>query len=222
MEKTISRQFIIEIRIIITISVVHFPNELNQNRSQYPNWSCDYKLPELSFTLNLLPAFHTICYNLVPLNQLLSLACANSNFWSSPKNSKICLSLSLSLSLSLLSVSLFSLSLSLSLSCVTSIYTWPIRSYLKQTNLNRLFKHCKLVKVKLYKQISIKLCSVIQLVPTIVQFSSYLKYTTFGLLCKQIHSTLSLICTWHVNQCLLSKHWTLLWKVLIPLFPLQN
>ena len=136
MEKTISRQFIIVIRIIITISVVHFPNELNQNRSQYPNWSCDYKLPELSFTLNLLPAFHTICYSLVPLNQLLFLACANSNFWSSPKNSKICLSLSLSL---------FSLSLSLSLSCVTSIYTWPIRSYLKQTNLNLLCKHCKLV-----------------------------------------------------------------------------
>ena len=37
MEKTNSRQFIIEINIIIAITVVHFPNELNQKRSQYPN-----------------------------------------------------------------------------------------------------------------------------------------------------------------------------------------
>ena len=45
------RQFIIVIKIIITITVVHFPNELNQkNRSQYPNWSCNYKLPKFSPT----------------------------------------------------------------------------------------------------------------------------------------------------------------------------
>ena len=50
MEKTNSRQFIIVITIIIPISMVDFPNELNQKRSQYPNWSCDYKLSELSLT----------------------------------------------------------------------------------------------------------------------------------------------------------------------------
>ena len=54
-EKTNSRQFIIVITIIIQISVVQFPNELNQNSSQYPNWSCNYKLPQFSF----LSAFHT-------------------------------------------------------------------------------------------------------------------------------------------------------------------
>ena len=70
------RQFTIVIKIIITLSVVHFPNELNQKRSQYYNWSCKYKLSELSLTLNLLSAFHTICCSLVPLNQPLSLACA--------------------------------------------------------------------------------------------------------------------------------------------------
>ena len=50
MEKTNSRQFIIVIKIIISITVGHFPNELNQKRSQYTNWSCDYKLPEFSLT----------------------------------------------------------------------------------------------------------------------------------------------------------------------------
>ena len=55
MEKTNSRQFIIVITILIHISVVHFPNELNQNSSHYPNWSCNYKLPQFS----LLSAFHT-------------------------------------------------------------------------------------------------------------------------------------------------------------------
>ena len=97
-----------------------------------------------------------------------------------------------------------SLSLSLSLFCVTSIHTPPIRSYLKQTNLNLLSRHCNL-HLKLShsvgglclqcKQTNIKLCSVIQLLPTIVQLSPYLKYTTFGLLCKQVHYTLSHICT---------------------------
>ena len=46
------RQFII-VNKIITISVVHISNELNQNRSQYPNWSCNYKLPKFNLTLNL-------------------------------------------------------------------------------------------------------------------------------------------------------------------------
>ena len=36
------------------------------------------------------------------------------------------------------------LSASLKFLCVTSIYTQPIRSYLKQTNLNLLGKHCNL------------------------------------------------------------------------------
>ena len=76
MEKTNSRQFLIVITIIITISVVHFPNELNQKRSQYPNWSCDYKLPEFSLNLNLFLAFHTIFLILVPLNPLLFLTCS--------------------------------------------------------------------------------------------------------------------------------------------------
>ena len=55
MEKTNSRQFIILITIIIQISVLHLANELNQNSSQYPNWSCNNKLPQFS----LLSAFHT-------------------------------------------------------------------------------------------------------------------------------------------------------------------
>ena len=54
------RQFIIVFKIIIPISVVHFSCELNQKRSQYPNWYCDYKLPEFNLTLNLFFAFHTL------------------------------------------------------------------------------------------------------------------------------------------------------------------
>ena len=75
LEKTNSRQFIIVIKIIKPITVHHFPNELNQNSSEHRNWSCNYKLPNLSLLLNLLPAFHTLFYSLFPLNQLLSLAC---------------------------------------------------------------------------------------------------------------------------------------------------
>ena len=74
MESTNLRQFIIVNKIIIIISVVHFPNELNQKRSQYPHWSCDYKLPKFSLTLNRFFAFHTNILGIVPLNQLLSLA----------------------------------------------------------------------------------------------------------------------------------------------------
>ena len=50
MESAKLRQFIIVIKIIITISVVHFPNELNQKRSQYLNWYCNYKLSNFSRT----------------------------------------------------------------------------------------------------------------------------------------------------------------------------
>ena len=95
MEKINSRQFTIVITIIIPISVVHFPNEINQNNSQYPNWCSNYKLPESNLTLNLFPVFHTIFYSLVPLNQLLSLACANPTSEVLPKTPK---SASLSLS----------------------------------------------------------------------------------------------------------------------------
>ena len=104
MEQTNSRQFIIVITIIIPISVVHFPNELNQNSSQYHNWSCKYKLPQFS----LLSAIHTkllkfsptkpttisrLCQNLfcVPL-----LLCLSKSF-----GPHLSLSLFLSLSLSL-------------------------------------------------------------------------------------------------------------------------
>ena len=59
-KRQIQRQFIIVIKLIITISVVHFPNEITQKRSQNPNWYCDYKLPEFNLTLNLCFAFHTI------------------------------------------------------------------------------------------------------------------------------------------------------------------
>ena len=189
MEQTNSRQFIIVITIIIPISVVHFPNELNQNSSQYHNWSCNYKLPQFS----LLSAFHTKLLEFSPTKPTtISRLCQN----------LFCVPLLLYLSKS------FGPSLSLSLSlCVTSVYTLPKRSYLKQTNLNLLSKHCNL-HLKSFKfcrralfamqTTNIKLCSVIQLLPTIVQLSPfliYLKYTTFGLLCKQFHSTLSHICT---------------------------
>ena len=60
MKSTNLWHFIIVNKIIITISVSHFPNELNQKRSQYPDWYCNYKLPEFSLTLNLFFAFHTI------------------------------------------------------------------------------------------------------------------------------------------------------------------
>ena len=107
-------------KIIKTISVVQFPNELNPKRSQYFNWSCNYYLPELSPTFNLFLAFHTICYSSVPLSQMISLACAK--------------------------ISLMSklLKFSQSSSFFTSFYTQPIRSYLKQANLNLLSKHCNL------------------------------------------------------------------------------
>ena len=59
-ESTNLRQFMKENKIIITTSVVHFPNELNQKRSQYPNWSCNYEFPKFSLTLNRFFAFHTI------------------------------------------------------------------------------------------------------------------------------------------------------------------
>ena len=72
MEKTNSRQLIIVITIIIQIFVVHFPNELNQNSSQYPNWSCNYKLPHFS----LLSAFHTKLLKFSPTKPTTISACA--------------------------------------------------------------------------------------------------------------------------------------------------
>ena len=80
MEKTNSRQFIIVIKVILTISVVHFPNELNQNAHSIPTGLAITNLSKFSLSLNLFPAFQTISKSLVPLNQLLSLACANPNF----------------------------------------------------------------------------------------------------------------------------------------------
>ena len=50
MERTNLRQFIIVIKIVITVSVVHFQNELNQKRSQYPSWFFNYKISEFSPT----------------------------------------------------------------------------------------------------------------------------------------------------------------------------
>ena len=165
-EKTNSRQFILLITIKIQISVVHFPKELNQNSSQYPSWSCNYKLPQFS----LLSAFHTKLVRFSPTKPTtISRLCQN--LFSVPL--LLCLSKS------------FGPSLSLCLSlCVTSIYTLPKRSYLKQTNLNLLSKHCNLHlqsvtfrrRALFAMQITnVKLCSVIQLLPTIVQFSPYLK-----------------------------------------------
>ena len=128
LEQTNSRQFIIVITLIIPISVVHFPNELNQNNSQYHNWSCNYKLPQFS----LLSAFHIKLLKFSPTKPTtISRLCQN----------LFCVPLLLYLSNSFGP----SLSLSLSLSlCVTSIYTQLLRSYLKQTNLNLLSKHCNL------------------------------------------------------------------------------
>ena len=106
-EKTNSRQFIIVIKIILPISVVHFPNELNQNA-------------------------HSI---------LTGLAITNLSKFSPTKLTTF--SILINTKLLKFSQKLQNLSLSLSV-CVTSIYTLPIRSYLKQTNLNLLSKHCKL------------------------------------------------------------------------------
>ena len=126
MEKTNSRQFIIVITIIIQISVVHFPNEQNQNSSQYHNLSCDYKLPQFS----LLSAFHTKLVKFNPTKPTtISRLCQN--ILCVPL--LLCLSKSFGLSLSL-SLSL-SLCLSLSFSvcvCVTSIYT--LKTLLSKAN----------------------------------------------------------------------------------------
>ena len=110
--------------------MVHFPIELNQNSSQYPNWSCSYNLPQFS----LLFAFHTKLLKFSPTKPTtISLLCQN--LFCVPF--LLCLSKSFGLSLSLF------LSLSLCVCvCVTSIYTQPICSYLKQTNHNLLSKHC--------------------------------------------------------------------------------
>ena len=94
MEKTNSRQFIIVITIIIQISVVHFPNELNQNSSQYPNWSCNYIPPQFS----LLSAFHTKLLKFSPTKPTtISRLCQN--LFCVPL--LLCLSKSFGLSLSL-------------------------------------------------------------------------------------------------------------------------
>ena len=89
-ERTNLSQIITLIKIIKrTITAVHFPKELNQKRSQNPNWSCNYKLPLLSPTFKLFSAFHTIFWIFGPLNQLLSLACGKifpvSKLLNSPK-----------------------------------------------------------------------------------------------------------------------------------------
>ena len=112
-EKTNSRQFIIVIKIILPISVVHFPNELNQNA-------------------------HSI---------LTGLAITNLSKCSPTKLTTF--SRLINTKLLKFSEKLQNLSLSLSVCvcvcvCVTSIYSLPIRSYLKQTNLNLLSKHCNL------------------------------------------------------------------------------
>ena len=116
------------------------------------------------------------------------------NYWSSPK----------------------SLQRLLKVLCVTYIYTQPIRSYHKRANVDLLLNittytwnlsHSVGKLCLICKQVNIKLCSVIQLLPTIVQLSPYHKYKTFGILCKQTRFPSSHICTWHVNKCSLSKHW---------------
>ena len=156
-EKTNSRQFIIVTTIIIPISVVHFPNELHQNSSQNPNWSEITNFQSFShYLLKFSPTKPTTFSRLCQ------------NLFCIPR--LLCLS-------KLFRPSLISLR-------VTSIYTHPICSYLKQTNLNLLSKQCNLhLKLShsvgglclLYKPTNIKLCIVIHLLPTIVQLSPYLK-----------------------------------------------
>ena len=173
--------------------MVHFPNELNQKPLTVSQLVLQLQTSRVQSQSESLP-----CVS----NHLLKFSPTKPAAFSDLSQSK----------LMKFSQNLQSLSLSQNF-CVTSIYTQPIRSYLKQTNFNLLSKQCNLhlqsVTFRrghclLCKQINIKLCSVIQLL--LVQLSPYLKYMTFGLLCKQIHSTLSLICTWHINQCLLCKH----------------
>ena len=110
-EKTDSRQFIIVIKIILPISVVHFSNELNQNAHSILTGLAITNLSKFSPT-KLTTFSRLINTKLLKFSQKL-------------QNRSLSLSLSLSL-------------------CVTSIYTLQIRSYLKQTNLNLLSKHCNL------------------------------------------------------------------------------
>ena len=116
-EKTNSRQFIIVIKILLPISVVHFPNELNQNAHSISTGLAITNLSKFS------PTKPTTFSRLIE-TKLLKF---------SQKLQNLPLSLSLSLSLSLPKFL-----------CVTSIYTQPIRSYLKQTNFNLLSKQCNL------------------------------------------------------------------------------
>ena len=121
----IQRQFTIVTKIITTIYVVHFQNELNPKRSLYSNWSCNYSLPVLSPTFILFTAFHTICYSLAPLNQLISLACAK-------------------ISPVFILLKFFQNSPSLSDLSACHFILHSTRSYPEQTNLNLLSKHCNL------------------------------------------------------------------------------
>ena len=128
MKRTNLRQFIlVSTKIIKTKFTVHLPNELNQNHSQHPNWSCNYKTLGFSLTLNLFPAFYTIFWSLVPQNQLIlslqqkSLLCQISEIFQQ------------------IAPTLFHLS------ACHLIYTQPVRSYFKQTkNLNLSSKHANL------------------------------------------------------------------------------
>ena len=149
MERTNLRRFILVIKLIIkTISTVHFSN---QNAHSISTGHANTSFPSL-----------------VPLNQLLSRACAKI----SPV-SKL-----------LISSEIFKSQPNFL--CVTSIYAQSISSYLMQTNLNLISKHCNLHLNSVTfcgrvlfaiqtNQNHIKLCSAIQLLLTIVQLSPYLK-----------------------------------------------
>ena len=113
-EKTNSRQFIIVIKVILPISVVHFPNELNQNAHSILTGLAITNLSKFSPT-KLTTFSRLINTKLLKFSQKL-------------QN----LSLSLSLSLSLYVCV-----------CYFNLYSTK-RSYLKQTNLNLLSKHCNL------------------------------------------------------------------------------
>ena len=91
MQKTNSRQFIIVIKVILTKSVVHFPNELNQNAHSIPTGLAITNLSKFSPTKPTTFS-HLIETKLLKFCQILQ---------SLPLSLSLALSLSLSLSVSL-------------------------------------------------------------------------------------------------------------------------
>ena len=157
-----------------TIYISNYRNNKNNIHCSFAKWTKSKPLTASQLVLQLwnsrvqfhsqsLPCFYTIFWSLVPQNQLIL---------SLEQKSLLC---QISEVFQQIAPTLFHLS------ACHLIYTQPVRSYFKQTNLNLPSKHADLHLKSvtfsrrdflLGKQSNIKLCSVIQSLTTIVQLSS--------------------------------------------------